>query len=117
MRRTSESSRKAQGRTGAGTGRPLTLVFGLSLTAGLGAGTVDSRTGEAGGHQSRERHLVTQAAPHFRDALFYVPNDREATIAFWNERRALHLQQAPADRTPPESPYDRFMRFGYDETG
>lgn len=116
------------------------LVLGFSLTAGLSLGSIDALAEE-----SREGHRVAQAAPtagtgnpydtymrlgyaaakrgdhqaaatYFRDALFYVPDDREATIAYWNERRAFHDQQAPADRTPTESAYDRFMRLGYDET-
>lgn len=58
----------------------------------------------------------TAATSHFREALLYVPDDREATIAYWNARRALHAKLSPNDRTPPESAYDKDMRLGYDET-
>ena len=68
------------------------------------------------GYAASKRGDHQAAITYFRDALFYVPNDREATIAYWNERRALHDQQAPADQTPTESAYDRYMRLGYDET-
>lgn len=68
------------------------------------------------GYAASRRGDHSAAVTYFRDALFYVPGDREATIAYWNERRALHSQEAPADRTPTESPYDRYMRLGYDET-
>ena len=68
------------------------------------------------GYAASKRGDHAAAVIYFRDALFYVPGDREATIAYWNERRALHDQQAPADQTPTESAYDRSMRLGYDET-
>lgn len=68
------------------------------------------------GYAASKRGDHAAAVTYFRDALFYVPNDREATIAYWNERRVWHQQEAPADRTPPESAYDRYMRLGYDET-
>ncbi len=87
----------AQAAPSAATGRPYDSYMRLGYAA--------SKRGD---------HLA--AVTYFRDALFYVPSDREATIAYWNERRALHDQQAPADRTPRESAYDRFMRLGYDET-
>jgi tetratricopeptide (TPR) repeat protein len=117
------------------------LLLGAVLTAGFAAGLPAS----AGDVSPSPRPRIAQVAPgattgnpydaymrlgyaaskrgdheaaitYFRDALFYVPNDREATIAYWNERRALHNQQSPADRTPRETPYDRSMRLGYDET-
>ncbi|MEO1003922.1 MAG: hypothetical protein AAFX65_12540 [Cyanobacteria bacterium J06638_7] len=59
---------------------------------------------------------VPSAATYVRDALFFVPGEREATIACCNERRALHDQQAPAGPTLPESAYDRAMRLGHAET-
>ncbi|MEB3322554.1 MAG: hypothetical protein VKI81_06995 [Synechococcaceae cyanobacterium] len=68
------------------------------------------------GYAASKRGDHSAAATYFRDALFYVPNDREATIAYWNERRAIHQKLVPADRTPRESAYDRAMRLGYDET-
>jgi uncharacterized protein HemY len=68
------------------------------------------------GYAASERGDYTAATNHFREALLYVPEDREATIAYWNARRALHSKLSPRDRTPPESAYDRAMRLGYDET-
>jgi uncharacterized protein HemY len=56
------------------------------------------------------------AAGYFRDALFYVPEDREATIAYWNARKALHETTGLVDKSPKETAYDRYMRLGYDET-
>lgn len=87
----------AQVAPGSSTGNPYNSYMRLGYAA--------SRRGD---------HMA--AVTYFRDALFYVPNDREATIAYWNERRALHQQQAPEDQTPRETPYDRYMRLGYDET-
>lgn len=68
------------------------------------------------GYAASERGDYTAATNHFREALLYVPEDREATIAYWNARRALHAKLTPKDRTPPESAYDKAMRLGYDET-
>ncbi|MCT0249149.1 hypothetical protein [Synechococcus sp. CS-205] len=68
------------------------------------------------GFAASKRSDYTAATSHFREALLYVPDDREATIAYWNARRALHAKLSPNDRTPPESAYDKDMRLGYDET-
>lgn len=68
------------------------------------------------GYASVDRRNYAAAVEYFHDALFYVPEDREATIAYWNARKALHAQINPSDRTPQESDYDRYMRLGYDET-
>lgn len=68
------------------------------------------------GYAATRRGDYTAATNNFLEALLYVPEDREATIAYWNARRALHAKLTPADLTPPESAYDRHMRLGYDET-
>lgn len=68
------------------------------------------------GYAASERGDDTAATKHFREALLYVPEDREATIAYWNAQRALRAKLSPRDRTPSESAYDRAMRMGYDET-
>jgi tetratricopeptide (TPR) repeat protein len=68
------------------------------------------------GFAADERGDHLAAAEYFRSALFYVPEDREATIAYWNARRALQASMTPADATPPESDFDRYMRLGYDLT-
>ena len=68
------------------------------------------------GYAASKRGDYTAATNHFLEALLYVPEDREATIAYWNARRALHAKLTPSDLTMPESAYDRHMRLGYDET-
>lgn len=68
------------------------------------------------GYAASERGDYTAASNHFREALLEVPEDREATIAYWNARRALHAKLTPRDQTPVESAYDTAMRVGYDET-
>jgi tetratricopeptide (TPR) repeat protein len=68
------------------------------------------------GYAASERGDYTAATNHFREALLDVPEDREATIAYWNARKALHAKLTPRDRTPSESAYDKAMRQGYDET-
>lgn len=68
------------------------------------------------GFAAMERKDYYTALNYFYDALFYVPNDREATIAYWNARKALHDNQSISDQTPKETVYDRYMRLGYDET-
>lgn len=68
------------------------------------------------GFAAMNRQDYYTALNYFRDALFYVPNDREATIAYWNARKALHDSQSISDQTPEETAYDRYMRLGYDET-
>jgi tetratricopeptide (TPR) repeat protein len=66
------------------------------------------------GFAAMYRKEYLSATEHFRDALFYVPEDREATIAYWNARKALHGQTDPAAAV--ETPYDRDMRIGYHAT-
>lgn len=68
------------------------------------------------GYAASKRGDYTAATNHFREALLYVPEDREATIAYWNAHRALLAKLSPRDRTASESAYDRAMRLGYDET-
>ncbi|MEM1366704.1 MAG: hypothetical protein AAGG02_01565 [Cyanobacteria bacterium P01_H01_bin.15] len=68
------------------------------------------------GFAAAEREDYQTAMAYFRDALFYVPDDREATIAYWNSRKAFNAQHTPNDATPVESDYDLFMRLGYEET-
>ncbi len=68
------------------------------------------------GFAAIDRKDYDGAANYFRNALFYVPEDREATIAYWNARKALHNATQPKDRTPIETAYDRYMRIGYAET-
>jgi tetratricopeptide (TPR) repeat protein len=67
------------------------------------------------GFAAMDRKDYQGAVNYFREALFSVPEDREATIAYWNARKALHDSTSITDRTPRESAYDRSMRLGYDE--
>lgn len=53
------------------------------------------------------------AANYFRSALFERPNDRWATIAYWN---AIDGVLSNTDGTETEPRYDRLMRLGYDAT-
>lgn len=83
----------------------------------------ESRPGEAPydtymrlGFAAMDRKDYDAAIDYFRDALFYVPDDREATIAYWNARKALNETAQPSDRSPSETAYDLYMRLGYDET-
>lgn len=103
--------------------------FSLSISPSLAQPTPPSPTIQIGnpneppydnymrlGFAAMERKDYQAAAAYFRDALFYVPNDREATIAYWNARKALHDQLSPQAAAPVESNYDRYMRLAYDET-
>ena len=55
------------------------------------------------------------AAAYFRSALYEVPNDREATIAYWNARNAMK-EAAAGNGTQTETNYEGYMRIGYDAT-
>ncbi len=83
-----------------------------------GSGAVESPydTAMRLGFAAVDRGDSISAASHFHDALFYVPGDREATIAYWNARKALNRKTKPSDQSVHESAYDRFMRLAYQET-
>ncbi|MEG3438759.1 tetratricopeptide repeat protein [Pannus brasiliensis CCIBt3594] len=66
------------------------------------------------GYAAMKRKDYSLAANYFRQALYYNPQDREATIAYWNARDALNKQNSGTARR--ESDYDRYMRIGYDAT-
>ena len=68
------------------------------------------------GYAASEKKNYQDAANYFRSALFHVPDDRAARIAYWNSINALKEAQTISDRTPVESDYDRYMRLGYEET-
>jgi uncharacterized protein HemY len=67
------------------------------------------------GFAAMKRQDYYGATHYFREALVYVADDREATLAYWNARKALHDSTPIPDQSPRESDYDRFMRLGYDE--
>ena len=56
------------------------------------------------------------AASYFRSALYERPSDRTATIAYWNAVDGSRDGQAGLGSETAESPYDRYMRLGYDAT-
>lgn len=54
------------------------------------------------------------AADYFRSALYDRPDDRMATIAFWNQKHAL-IQDASGRPAAINAPsYERMMRLAYD---
>jgi len=62
------------------------------------------------GYGAVELGSYESAALYFRNALYSVPNDREATVAYWNAQDQLV-------KTPNEGgKFDRFMGIGYDAT-
>lgn len=62
------------------------------------------------GYASVEAGSYDSAALYFRNALYYTPNDQEATIAYWNAQDQLR-------QTPNEGgKFDRFIDIGYDAT-
>lgn len=63
------------------------------------------------GYAASQREDYRTAATYFRYALYYNPNDREATIAYWNARDAMN-QREEGDKPA----YDRYMEAGYDAT-
>lgn len=69
------------------------------------------------GYAAQQEQDFTEAADYFRSALYERPNDRWATIAYWNAIDGINDGEAglgsPAAAT---SRYDRWMRLGYDAT-
>ncbi len=63
------------------------------------------------GYAASQRGDFQTAASYFRSALYERPQDREATIAYWNAKDAL--QKTPNEG---ETAYDRYMEVGYDAT-
>ncbi|MGF1477890.1 MAG: hypothetical protein ACFB4I_00125 [Cyanophyceae cyanobacterium] len=62
------------------------------------------------GYAAAKREDYQSAARYFRSALFYRPQDRDATIAYWNAKDALRQNPGESAR----SDYDRYMEIGYD---
>ncbi|MGB3692258.1 MAG: hypothetical protein WBG70_12970 [Spirulinaceae cyanobacterium] len=63
------------------------------------------------GYAASQRGDFKVAASYFRSALYERPQDREATIAYWNAKDAL--QETPNEG---ETAYDRYMEIAYDAT-
>jgi tetratricopeptide (TPR) repeat protein len=69
------------------------------------------------GYAALQEEAFPTAANYFRSALFERPNDRWATIAYWNAIDGTNDGEAGlGSTTQAESPYDRYMRLGYDAT-
>lgn len=68
------------------------------------------------GYAAMQREDHWTAAQHFRNALSVRPDDRQATIAFWNAADVLNQGKRESQSPKPESAYDRWMRRGYDAT-
>ena len=69
------------------------------------------------GYAALQEEAYPTAASYFRGALFERPNDRWATIAYWNTIDGTNDGKAGlGQETASESPYDRYMRLGYDAT-
>ncbi|MGE5656308.1 MAG: hypothetical protein ACM37W_06795 [Actinomycetota bacterium] len=68
------------------------------------------------GYAAAQRGDHRAAATYFRSALYERPNDRYATIAYWNARDALNKQNPNNASQRVETDYERYMRIGYDAT-
>ncbi len=66
------------------------------------------------GYAAIQRNDFAMAMSHFRGALYQRPNDRQATIAYWNAKDSLN--DGKGKQTQTENAYDRHMRLGYDAT-
>ncbi|MEL6603845.1 MAG: hypothetical protein AAFP20_11535 [Cyanobacteria bacterium J06614_10] len=67
------------------------------------------------GYAAAQREDFLSAREYFRSALYDRPNDRQATVAYWNAVDALKDGEFGLNETA-ESDYDRFMGRGYDAT-
>ncbi|MEM8809203.1 MAG: hypothetical protein AAGF01_24545 [Cyanobacteria bacterium P01_G01_bin.38] len=67
------------------------------------------------GYAAAQREDFTSAQTYFRSALYERPNDRQASIAYWNAVDGRQDGDFGLDATT-ESAYDRYMRLGYDAT-
>lgn len=65
------------------------------------------------GYAAEQRGDYQTAAQYFRSALYAIPRDQEATIAYWNAQNAFQESRSSEDQTPQ---FDRYMNLGYDAT-
>lgn len=68
------------------------------------------------GYAALQEDAFTKAADYFRSALYERPNDRWATIAYWNAIDGMSDGEADLGGEDATSQYDRWMRLGYDAT-
>ncbi|MEC4987870.1 MAG: hypothetical protein SAJ37_03900 [Oscillatoria sp. PMC 1068.18] len=71
------------------------------------------------GYAASQRGDHAEALRYFAGALAERPNDRNATIAYWNAYDIINnqtQQQAPTNNSAAETDYDRYMRIGYAAT-
>jgi len=69
------------------------------------------------GYAALQEEAFATAADYFRSALYERPNDRWATIAYWNAIDGISDGEAGlGSRRGDVSRYDRWMRLGYDAT-
>ncbi|MEM6503319.1 MAG: tetratricopeptide repeat protein [Cyanobacteria bacterium P01_C01_bin.89] len=62
------------------------------------------------GYAAMEAGNPEVASSYFRNALYSVPNDNEATVAYWNARDAMK------ELANEGGEFDRHMEIGYDAT-
>lgn len=67
------------------------------------------------GYASAQREDYATALIRFRNALYIRPNDRNATIAYYNMLDILDGNK-PESKDSPKSAYERHMRIGYAAT-
>lgn len=67
------------------------------------------------GYAASQREDYATALIRFRNALYIRPNDRNATIAYYNMLDILDGNK-PESKDTPKSAYDRYMRIGYSAT-
>ena len=67
------------------------------------------------GYAAAQREDYATALIRFRDALYVRPNDRNATIAYYNMLDILDGNK-PESKNTPLAAYDRHMRIGYAAT-
>lgn len=68
------------------------------------------------GYAAQQRQDYAAALSYYRSALYERPNDRQATIAFWNTWDIIKDGKRESDSSEGETIYDRYMRLGYDAT-
>ena len=68
------------------------------------------------GYAAQQDEAFAEAADYFRSALYERPNDRWATIAYWNAIDGMKDGEAGLGSENAVSRYDRWMRLGYDAT-
>ncbi|MGF1457617.1 MAG: tetratricopeptide repeat protein [Leptolyngbyaceae cyanobacterium] len=68
------------------------------------------------GYAALQREEYQTSASYFRSALYERPEDRLATLAYWNAINGSQDGEAGLGSETSESPYDRYMRLGYDAT-